>query len=809
MKRTIKYIAVFVFIVVLAGACGVGWFYYQVRQSLPVLAGEIDLPGLTAAITVERDSIGVPTIKGENRIDVARTLGFLHAQERFFQMDLNRRAGAGEMAELFGPALVEFDKEHRLHRFRYRSHRIVENLSDDKHKLLLAYTEGVNRGLEALGQKPFEYLVLREDPVPWKPEDSVLVIFSMFFNLTARQEAVEKTRGLLREVLPEELAEFLNPPGTEWDAPVEGSIYETPTVPGPEIFNLREGQSAIIPGRSGPLVSNFVADGHLRDSELNIYGSNNWAVSGERTDDGHPIVANDMHLGLRVPNTWYRARFEWHNDENTPHAITGVTLPGVPAVVVGSNGHIAWAFTNSGGDWVDLVRVETHPDDSGLYLTPDGYVPFDKTTETVKVKGEESQAFEIVSTVWGPLTSPDHEGNPRALRWLAHLEEGVNFNVIDLENAMNLEEAIAVARRSGIPPQNFVCVDATGNIGWTIIGRIPRRIGFSGKIPTSWADGSRNWDGFLDPEEYPGIINPETEAIWTANARIVDGEMVANIGNGDYALGARQKQIRDALLNLDKADEIDMLDIQLDDRALLLERWRRLILDLLEDRTLDKSPGRADFRDYVENGWSGKASVDSVGYVLVRRYRFTAFENVYGWLTEDCRQADEDFRFDILDQWEGPLWKLVTERPVHLLDPRFESWDQALLSFIDQAIESLEEEEGIELGQVTWGRKNRTQIRHPLSQAIPFLSRWLDMPSRPLPGDALMPRVQRPSSGASERFAVSPGREEDGYMHMPCGQSGHPLSPFYRSSHEAWEEGLATPFLPGEAVYSLKVVPGE
>jgi penicillin amidase len=802
MKKAVKYISIFLLFVVVAGTGVAGWFYFQVRQSLPVLTGEIGIPGLASPVTIERDSIGVPTINGESRTDVARALGFLHAQERFFQMDLSRRAGAGEMAEILGSSLIEFDKERRLHRFRYHARRIVKNLSDEKQKLLLAYTEGVNSGLESLGQKPFEYLVMGQDPVLWEPEDSFLVIFAMFFNLTARQEALEEARGLLREVLPEELAEFLNPPGTEWDAPVQGTIYETPTVPGPEIFDLRGQQTVKVPAMTEPVGSNAIVEDLSRDAELYISGSNNWAVSGTRTDNGYPIVANDMHLGLSVPNTWFRARFEWRDDDNMLRAITGVTLPGMPAVVVGSNGHIAWGFTNSAGDWLDLILVETHPEDRSLYRTPDGYVPFEKTIETINVKGEDPQPFEIVSTIWGPLTTPDHKGNPRALSWLAHLETGLNFNVIDLEEAMNLEDAIQIAQRSGIPPQNFVCVDTNGNIG-----RIPRRKGYSGRIPTSWADGSRYWDGFLDSEEYPKIINPGTGAIWTANARIVDGEMVSKIGNGGYDLGARQKQIRDALLNLNKSSETDMLDIQLDHRALLLEQWRQFVLDLLDDDVVAGHPERARFKDYVENSWSGKASIDSVGYVLVRRYRNITFENVYGWLTRGCLEVDKDFRFNILDQWEGPLWKLVTERPMHLLNPEFKSWEQALLSFVDWTVESLEEEKAVELGQITWGRMNQTKIRHPLSQAIPFLSRWLDMPSQPLPGDSLMPRVQGPSFGSSERLAVSPGHEENGYYHMPCGQSGHPFSPYYRAGHDAWEEGLPTPFLPGETVYILQLVP--
>ncbi|MCG6927475.1 MAG: penicillin acylase family protein [Acidobacteria bacterium] len=797
MKRVLKSLAVVLVLLVLVGVGASAWVYHEVRRSLPLLEGEVDVEGLAAPVTVERDKGGVPTVRGEHRLDVARALGFLHAQDRFFQMDLLRRRAAGELAELFGAALVEVDRASRLHLFRARARRMVEISGAGSRGMLEAYAEGVNTGLAGLGQKPFEYMVLGLDPVPWRPEDSALVVLAMFLNLNDETGSRESARGLLRELLPQELAEFLDPPGTEWDAPVVGEIYGAPAIPGPEVFDLRsQGRGRAADAREpGPRQGAFLT------------GSNSWAVSPDRTAHGHAILADDMHLGISVPNTWYRARLQWVADDGSRPDITGVTLPGAPAIVVGSNGHVAWGFTNTGGDWVDLIVVETDPGDPSRYLTPEGYRSFERTVETIAVHGEEPRPYEITSTIWGPVIDHDHRGRPRALRWIAHLEDGVNMHFVGMERARTLEEAQRVANRSGIPPQNFVCVDADGNIGWTVMGKIPRRIGYDGSVPTSWADGSRRWEGWLAPEEYPRIVNPDTGAIWTANARVVDGEGAATIGTSDYDLGARQGQIRDALLKLHGADEEDMLAVQLDDRALFLERWRRLVLDLLDDEAIEGHPRRARFKDLVASSWTGRASIDSVGYRLVRAYRGFTFEAVYGWLTALCREADERFRIDSLGQWEGPLWRLVTERPVHLLDPEFGSWTEALLAVVDRTIEDLEGDESASLGDRTWGERNTTRIRHPLSPALPALSRWLDMPSQPLPGDSNMPRVQGPSTGASERLAVSPGREERGYFHMPGGQSGHPLSPYYRLGHDAWAEGRPTPFLPGPPEKTLRLVP--
>jgi penicillin amidase len=281
--------------------------------------------------------------------------------------------------------------------------------------------------------------------------------------------------------------------------------------------------------------------------------------------------------------------------------------------------------------------------------------------------------------------------------------------------------------------------------------------------------------------------------------------MLARIGETGYDLGARQQQIRDALLKLDKATIDDMRRLQLDDRALFLSRWRELLLRAL-DGPAAAEPRRAEFRRLVE-AWGGHASVESAGYRLVRAFRGTLAEEVFGAITVRCKAADA--RFDYTGQvwrFEGPLWALVTQRPAHLLGARHRTWDDQLLAAVDRTIEILLEPGGT-LDDRTWGERNTTRIQHPLSMALPSLERWLDMPRVPLPGDSHMPRFQSPRAGASERLAVSPGREAEGYFHMPVGQSGHPLSPNYGDGHRAWAAGDATPFLPGPAAHTLVLRP--
>jgi penicillin amidase len=661
----------------------------------------------------------------------------------------------------------------------------------------VAYTEGVNAGLEAIDGRPFEYLLLRVDPQRWKEEDSLLTVLAMYFVLNDAYGRRESDLGLLWDLLPAELAEFLAPAGTEWDAPIMGQAFDTPPIPSLD-------QSV------HDVAAAFHEQQWETDVELrSLVGSNNWAVDGSRTADGRAILANDMHLPLAVPNTWFRALLEWPADDGCgqSHRIVGVTLPGTPAVVAGSNSRVAWGFTNSYGDWSDLVIIEVDEENPDRYLTPVGWQDIERHTETIAVRDAEPEILQVEETIWGPIIDSDHLHRPRALRWIAHDPEGVDLELANLEHAQTISDAMDVAHRCGIPPQNFVCVDAGGSVGWTILGLIPRRFGGSGRLPASWADGSRGWKGWLDPEEYPRIVDPPGGIIWTANARVVDGEMLEVIGDGGYDLGARAGQIRDGLRALRSATEADMLAVQLDDRAVFLERWRGLLLDLLDEDAVASRPQRAEFRDLVEGTWTGRAEVDSTAFRLVRAFRAFTFEKVYEWLTAPCERADERFNPNRLPQEEGPLWRLVTERPQHLLDPAFDSWREWLLAAVDTVVEYFDLEVGGELAGQTWGSRNTLSMRHPLSRAVPALSRWLDMPRSQLPGDSNMPRVQSAGFGSSERMAVSPGREDEGYFHMPGGQSGHPLSPYYRAGHGAWETGELTPLLPGPSEYRLLLVP--
>jgi penicillin amidase len=764
----------------LLGAVGgaLVFVWWQLRGSLPRSEGRVEVSGLSAAVTIERDALGVPRIRAANALDAAAALGYLHAQDRYFQMDLQRRRAAGELSELFGAAAVDYDRGNRRYRFRNQAEAVVARTSPEERATLEAYTEGVHAGLADLSTPPWEYLVLGAEPKPWSPTDTVLVSLGMYLELQGNDHQIEIARSTLDHTLAPELVTFLWPSGTEWDAPLLGEAFGPPTIPPAELVD---------PRRQIPAAK------VVRGPERSPLGSNNMAISGARTASGLPMLAGDMHLGLAVPALWYRVE---QRIEASGRRLVGPSLPGTPQIVAGSNGEIAWAFTNGYGDWSDLVVVE---EVEGGYRTPDGVEPFQTYREQIGVAGAEAVEETVRWTRWGPIVATDPDGRPLARKWVALEAEGANLGIQRLLDAGSVAGAIELAPQLGIPAQNLVVVDRAGSLGWTVLSAIPRRVGFDGTRPRSWAEGEIGWDGWVGTER-PRVVDPTDGRLWTANARTVGSEGLAILGDGGYDLGARARQIRDGLGTLEQATAEDLLAVQLDDRAVFLARWQALLVQLLEEDV-----DRAELRQLVES-WGGRAAIDSVGYRLVRAFRSEVETRLYSWLTSPALVRDSAFDWRRIDQREGALWQLVSRRPEHFLPPDATSWEQFLLACLDGAVAELTKDQQ-PLSAATWGRRNTTRIRHPLSGALPLGARWLDFPARSLPGDWNMPRVQSPTFGASQRMVITPGREEEGIFQLPGGQSAHPQSAFFRAGLDAWQEGQATPLLAGPTVDSVVLEP--
>ncbi|MEO8671353.1 MAG: penicillin acylase family protein [Tahibacter sp.] len=794
-----RWIRRFFFLCGLLVVVGIGSAWLLLHGSLARLDGKVSSEHLSARVSINRDALGTATIDANDRIDLSWALGFLHAQERYFQMDLMRRLAAGELSELFGKQAIELDRGHRMHRFRARATESLARMPPADRALIDAYREGVNAGLADLSVRPWEYLLLRQTPQPWRSEDTALVIDAMFLDLNSDGANLrELNLARLRAALPAPVYRFLIAPGSSWDAPLRGDALAAEPLPGADVLDLRNGTWQLVYNATELHQSVTDSDG-LRN------GSNNFAVGGALVAGGAALVSNDMHLGLRVPNIWYRARLRYP-DPDQPGAsidLNGVTLPGTPALTAGSNGHIAWGYTNSYGDWTDWVRVQRDPEQTQRYRTANGWETIAAHTELLHVRDEPDQSLIVEDTQWGPIMASDTDGTPLALAWTAHDPRALNLRLIELERTHDVQHALDLAPGFGMPAQNFVVGDEHGHIGWTLTGNaIPRREGFDPLLPADFSTPGVGWNGWLEPTAYPRVYDPENHRLWTANARTVDGDWLRWEGDGGYDLGARALQIRDDLLGKQQLSASDMLAVQLDDRAVFLERWHALLQTTLATA---QNPALVELQSAAKS-WSARAAIDSIDYRLVRSFRSHVVDAVLAPFAALARAKSAAFELPSAQGYEAAVWTLLQIRPMHLLDPRYADWNALLL---DAATKVAEESGGQgKLASQTWGERNTAAIRHPLSRALPnFIARWIDMPAQSLPGDSNMPRVQSPGFGASERFTIEPGHEDRSYLMMPGGQSGNPLSPFHAAGHDDWVIGRATPLLPGPSLHRLTLEP--
>jgi len=791
-------------LVVLVLAVVIGAYAF-LRASLPTLDGEIAAAGLRGPVSVMRDAEGVPTIHGSDRGDVAFATGFVHAQERFFQMDLLRRAGSGELAALLGKALLPVDRERRIHRFAARAGGVLATMPEADRVVLERYAAGVNAGLAGLAARPFEYGVLRATPRPWMAQDTLLVAWAMYFDLQDDQLHRVFSRGWLRDqgTSAEQLA-FLLPGASGYDAPLDATTIDEAAAPMP----------ATGPAWFGKPAKPKVA--LLEDVGNAAIGSNNAAIAGARSKNGAAIVANDMHLTLRLPHIWYRAAIELEPAGAPARRLVGVTLPGAPAIVAGSNGQVAWGLTNSYGAYLDLLELELDPKDPTRYRLPaamgaagDPWGLLRTVEERIAVAGGEDEVLAVKETAFGPVW--ERGGRRYAVHWVAHDPGAVNFRFLDLERATSAAEALAIGRRAGLPAQNMVAGDAAGHIGWTIAGALPGRPATrASTFPAPAASAaSHTWTSLAAPAAHPGIGDPASGQIATANSRQLAGAGYAAIGDGGADLGARQRQLQGSIAALGPStDEAGLYGVLLDDRALYLAPWRDRALQALAGDTDPAARAKRDeFRHLLETTWTGRASIDSVGYRLTRAFVAGLYGRLFGSVDETLKEIDKRSSFArATPRWPAVIARLLDEQPAGWLPQGSADWRAVQLAAIDDAIAAIEKE-GTLLAEATWGKRNTNRIAHPMAAALPLGARWLAAPAEPMPGDNHMPRVAAPDFGQSERFVVSPGREASGVFNMPGGQSGHPLSRNFLGGHADWVAGRPTPLLPGATTNTLRFVP--
>lgn len=761
------------------------WVFYG---SLPPDDARYLVPTLVAPVTIDLDRFGIPSIEASTRLDAYRAMGFMAARDRLFQMDLLRRLNAGTLAEVLGEDALAEDRRHRILGFAGVAAAVANRLPPEQRAVLDAYAEGVNAYLVQLDALPFEFQWLQYRPAPWRVEDSVLVLLGMFDNLDLN-EGEERMLSVMQRALPQDVVSFLTmqriPYGSE-PMDLQG-VKRSVAIPVQALAAL------LRPPRDGASAVRVVP---------RSVGSNAWAVAGSRSFDGRAILANDMHLPLAVPNIWYRV--QWTAGDLS---FLGLTMPGTPLLIAGATGRLAWGLTHLGADVLDLIRIETDPTQPDRYRTPAGWRTFERRRERIAVRGASDVDLTIRQTIWGPVLEQPLLGQDVAVQWTALAPQAVDFAMLALDGAGTVGEGVDIANRAAGPALNVVLADASGHIAWTVMGRIPLRSGAEGAVARPSTEDRGAWSRFIAASELPRIIDPPGGIVVSANDRAYPTSYPYRIAHGLDA-GYRAYRIRQRLDELGRATEAHMFALQLDTRAEPYRFYRDLVLELLSDDEVRARPELEEIRDYV-NAWEGDAEILTPGLPLLVDFRAELADAVLSPFLGSCRDLEPDFEF-AWAQVDVPLQRLLTERPPELNpDPGHHAdWRAFLIDHLVRSAERLRGRFGVSmLGDIRWGRINEEPPTHPFSAGFPLLGALLDMRGTDLAGCEFCVRFIAGGGGATERLVVSPAQRDAGILHMPGGQSGHPLSSHYRDQHRFWADGLRLPLAGGERRHALVLVP--
>jgi penicillin G amidase len=757
------------------------------------------IPTLATSVEIDLDSYDIPIIRAVTLADAVRAQGWIHARERFLQMDLARREPAGELGALV-PQGTALDRNTIRLGLRHIAERAVAQLSPEHKALLDAYAEGVNAQLAFA--KPFEYQLLKAECAPWTPADSMLVQISMARYLDG-SESLDRARTPLFHAFGDDVGRFLTSSRGVLDMMVDGSPAPSILpIPTPTALDLRQ-------SRAAPAVP---AETKVQTTP----GSNAFAVAGSRSRDGRAIVGNDMHLAMMAPNFWYRLDLQWNDGR-----LVGLSLPGVPALVQGTNGYVAWGFTNLTADLSDAIVVERDPRDDTRYLTASGSKAFDTRVAAIGL-GASRTEITVLGTEFGPIVETLPDGRLLALRSPILLDAAIDFGLFDMARARTLEEALDVARTWKGPPQNVLVAAGDGRIGWTISGALPSRARPTSRV-IDWRE-AEPWRGSLAPEAKPVIIDPPSGVLTSGNQLAIapDGPLAAVLGT-DEAPGDRAYRLREILESRDDWNEDALHTVQLDVRSHRLLRWRDALVVALGDAPLSEMAARA--RDVVAN-WDGEVTAESSAPVILDAFRREVSQQFGAWLATSEQGARTGLNAQAATRAldDEALLRIVEARPAHLLgrlsndqEPSPSGagvaapdavdagnrWREAARAWLERAQSAARA--AVARGRepdpaqpfATRGERNRLAMRHPAADALGAAARLAEMPKAALPGHPTCVRVQTPNFGASQRSAVSPAKLEDAVLVTPGGQSGLPTSPHFRSLHSWWQEGKPYPLLSG------------
>jgi penicillin amidase len=779
------------FVLLLPAAIGGVWLRWRVRASLPVLDGTIAVSGLAERVEVLRDARGVPHIRAQSMAGALFAQGYVTAQDRLWQMDLNRRNAEGELSEVFGNLTLRIDIESRTLGFPQVAANALADLPADERLLLGAYTHGINAFIEShRGRLPLEFLARRYQPQPWRDVDSVAVALNLASSLSQSWET-DLIRGHIAAKLGNDLYSDLFPDHSPLDVPVADVVRSTPLVHksvaaigGPEILSSRQ-----LAEDSFPAPTEYPSG----------FGSNNWVVGGAHTRSGKPLLANDPHLGHSVPSVWYMIHLKAPGLD-----VSGVSLPGLPFVIIGHNEHIAWGMTNTGPDVQDLFVESFNPHDAKQYLHNGRWVNADVRDEAIKVAGRSDYHLAVTVTRHGPIVSHDN-GRNLALQWTLLVPHTVRLPFLHIDQAGNWQEFTAALRDFKIPMQNCVYADTEGNIGFYAAGLVPIRKGGNGAVPVPGSADDYDWTGFIPFDDLPHSFNPPSGLIATANGRIVPDSYPYLITT-KWDAPFRTARIFQLLRQGEAFGPSDMLRIQTDVLS-LQDMWLAQRLVAAANDRLPSSPD-AQYALGLVKTWDGEARADSAATLVLEVTR-------HALLTRIVKpKLGEDL--------SGYSWPMSTIFLQNVLDQNLTRWlppgdadfQTTLMKSLDDGVSripSLVHSQNRSAWK--WGDTITLTFRHPFSLGMPLLGRWLDTGPVPQAGTGTTVKQTTPYLGPSMRMVVDFSALDQSMQNITLGESGEVFSPYYRDQFPAWYNGKSFPMLFSDsavekgAVHTLVLTP--
>jgi penicillin amidase len=774
------------------------WFYRAVRAGLPLRDGTVRLAGLTAPVIITYDTLAVPTISASNLPDLFFAQGYITAQDRLWQMDMTRRFASGDLAVALGPKYLKYDREQRILGMRQVAARAAANMEPQQRAQFEAYAAGVNAYIEQHRKTlPLEFRFLGYAPHVWTVEDSLLVGLSMteFLNHGLYKDKLEKEK-ILAKLGPELTADlFVNtswrdhPPGAdsspiELETPQESTPDEEEQSPqGP---NQKSGSEKQIPRGQSSFPQNpekqiprFARDDkpfgdpqHADDQHLRP-GSNNWVISGAHTASGKPLLSNDMHLDLEIPNVWYEAHLTAGDFD-----VVGVTLPGMPYVIVGHNLRIAWGFTNLGPNVEDLYVEKFN--DQGEYLTPQGWVKPEHREEIIRVKGKPEVTLDVLITRHGPIITDLIPGETRklALKWTVYDLQATRIPFFAIDSAQNWQEFETAFSQFGAPGQNVVYADVDGHIGYQATGLIPIRSTGDGSLPVPGDDDAHEWTGYVPYDKLPSVYDPPSGIIATANGRVTSDGYPYELSI-QWMSPYRTQRLYKLLNAPKKFTPADMLAIQTD----VVSSFDRFCAERFVyavDHTAHASARAKSAAELMRN-WDGTMDVDSPAATIAVFSR----EKLKELLLQPRLGAEwQDYKWFMSSVW---LENVLDHQPPRWLPPGYSGYDELLTRAVEEAVDDASATRALSLWK--WGRVHRVDIQHPFWSHFPILKKGAGTGSLPLSGDEETIKLVAPHFGPSERLTVDFSNLDGTTLDIVNGESGNIFDEHYNDQWDAYYHG--------------------